>query len=92
MAQSGYNPAAGISFWNKLQSEQKSKTVIDKLDALLSTHPSDEERLQFMKDLQSEVAPIYQAALEWRAHEHTIPVNVQKPISQKIKQAVQREK
>lgn len=92
MAQSGYNPAAGISFWNKLQSEQKSKTVIDKLDALLSTHPSDEERLQFMKDLQSEVAPIYQAALEWRAHEHTIPVNVQKPISQKIKQAVQRKK
>ena len=78
MAQSGYNPAAGISFWNKVQAESKKKTVIDKLDAVLSTHPTDEDRLKTMQALQAEVLPTYQAALKGRAHEYTLPVNIKK--------------
>lgn len=86
MAQAGYDPYAGVTFWEKMAGEQKSKTVIDKLDNLLSTHPADDARLQAMKDMQPEVQTLYQKALLGQAKDFVVPTNVKQPLGEKLKQ------
>lgn len=93
MAQAGYDPQASISFWQKMSAQEAPKTAIaNKIDALLSTHPTDEARLQAMRDLQPEVLPIYQMALSGKANEFTVPVNLKKPVSEKIKSTLKKKK
>ena len=55
MAQSGYNPQASISFWNRF-SEGKASSG---LDTWFSTHPSDAERIANLKTLMPEALADY---------------------------------
>lgn len=59
MAQAGYNPAAGISVWEKMEAVKgRSNAVV----TLMSTHPNSQQRINKIKALLPEVTPIYQAA------------------------------
>lgn len=59
MAQAGYNPAAAISVWKKMEAVQgRSNAVV----TLMSTHPNSQQRIDKIQALLPEVTPIYQAA------------------------------
>ncbi|WP_296402902.1 M48 family metallopeptidase [Psychrobacter sp.] len=59
MAQAGYNPAAGISVWEKMEAVNgRSNAVV----TLMSTHPNSQQRIDKIKALLPEVMPVYQAA------------------------------
>mgnify|MGYP002386026240 CR=1 FL=1 len=54
MAQAGYNPAEGIQFW---QTDRPAGRGEGNLEAFISTHPTNEERLERLSQL----------ALQWQA-------------------------
>ncbi len=54
MAVAGYNPATAVTFWQRMQSVGTSSTPV-----LLSTHPSDEQRIQNIKDLLPKAQAYY---------------------------------
>jgi predicted Zn-dependent protease len=60
-ARAGYDPRASITFWQKMVTQKQSAGGgASKLDALLSTHPADEQRIADLKALMPQVLPIYE--------------------------------
>jgi len=57
-ARAGYNPAAAITFWQKMAKENKG----GRLPAFLSTHPSNERRIADLQQWIPAVLPLYEAA------------------------------
>jgi predicted Zn-dependent protease len=54
MATAGYNPTAAIAFWERMAAQGGTKPPV-----LLSTHPSDETRIQHIKDLLPKALTYY---------------------------------
>lgn len=61
MAQAGYNPQAAISVWEKMNKVNDNNNA---LNAIISTHPNNNARIDAMKKLLPEVLPIYEAAIK----------------------------
>lgn len=57
MARAGYNPEAAITFWSRFADKASDTASLKSL--LLSTHPSDWQRLASMKDILPEAKSIY---------------------------------
>lgn len=55
MAQAGYNPQAAISVWEKMNRAQSGTSI-----AILSTHPTNNARINAIRKMLPEVMPIYQ--------------------------------
>ncbi|HEX2855392.1 MAG TPA: M48 family metallopeptidase [Opitutaceae bacterium] len=60
-AKAGYDPRAAISFWEKMQQQKQETKNGVKMPNLLSTHPSDENRIKALQALMPEVVPVYEA-------------------------------
>jgi metalloendopeptidase OMA1, mitochondrial len=61
-ARAGYDPRAGITFWQKMTAQKNADAKAGgKLASLLSTHPADEKRIADLKALMPQVVPIYEA-------------------------------
>jgi predicted Zn-dependent protease len=58
MAMAGYNPEAAIGFWQRMAQEKKTASV----PGFLSTHPSDEERIQNIREVIPEAMKFYRTA------------------------------
>lgn len=56
-AKAGYDPRAGVTFWQRMMEEGKDKT---KLPAFLSTHPADARRIEHIQSLLPKVLPVYE--------------------------------
>jgi len=56
-ARAGYNPAAGITLWEKMSKAQKGAPP-----QWLSTHPSHEDRITRMRTVMPKVMPLYEKA------------------------------
>jgi predicted Zn-dependent protease len=56
-ARAGYNPAAGVSLWEKMGAANKGAPP-----QWLSTHPSSTSRIQTIKDNLKDVQGLYEAA------------------------------
>jgi predicted Zn-dependent protease len=56
-AKAGYDPRAGITFWQRMLEESQGKA---KLPPFLSTHPTDENRIQHIQSLMPKVLPTYE--------------------------------
>lgn len=56
MARAGFNPEEALSLWKKMGAASGGS----KMPALLSTHPSDEKRLDTIRGLLPKVMPLYQ--------------------------------
>ena len=54
MATAGYNPNAAITFWQRMQAQGGTKPPV-----FLSTHPSDNQRIQNIKDLMPKALAYY---------------------------------
>lgn len=59
MAQAGYHPQGAISVWEKMNQVNDNNNA---LNAIVSTHPNNNARIDAMKNLLPEVLPIYNAA------------------------------
>lgn len=59
MAQAGYNPEAALTVWEKMNNVNNNNNA---LNAIISTHPNNNARINAMRKLLPEVMPIYQAA------------------------------
>jgi predicted Zn-dependent protease len=57
-ARAGYNPNAAVSLWNKMGQLNKGGGT----PQFLSTHPSDQSRMEALEKLVPQMMPIYQAA------------------------------
>lgn len=57
-ARAGYNPNAAISVWNKMAAANKGAKQAE----FLSTHPSDQTRINELTALMPKVTPLYTAA------------------------------
>ena len=57
MARAGYNPAAAINVWRKMDVATQGKAPPE----FLSTHPSHSSRIQELTALQPVVRPLYEA-------------------------------
>jgi len=55
MAQAGYNPEAAISVWEKMSKLEGSSSI-----AILSTHPTNQTRINAIRRMLPELMPIYQ--------------------------------
>lgn len=56
-ARGGYNPNAAVSLWNKMAQQKGGGTP-----QFLSTHPSDEARIEELSKLVPQMMPLYTAA------------------------------
>ncbi len=54
MAKAGYDPKRALDFWTKMAAQSKEKTP-----EYLRTHPSDENRIEAIRELQPEAADDY---------------------------------
>ena len=54
MASAGYNPNAAIGFWERMKAQGGTKPPV-----FLSTHPSDDQRIQHIKDLMPQALTYY---------------------------------
>jgi len=60
MAMAGYNPADAINVWKKMNAKQDGGS---KAGGILSTHPSNNSRIQAMEKLLSKTRAIYERAI-----------------------------
>lgn len=58
LAYAGYDPRAAVSFWRKMSAQEKRGVRVPEL---LSTHPSDDRRIEALEAQIPEVLPIYEA-------------------------------
>jgi predicted Zn-dependent protease len=56
-AKAGYDPRAGVSFWQRMMVESEGKA---KLPAFLSTHPANADRIRHIQSLLPKVMPVYE--------------------------------
>ncbi len=61
MANAGYDPAEAPIFWGRM-AEMSGGGGSSALEEFMSTHPSNERRIQQLQDLQAEALPLYRAA------------------------------
>ncbi|MDF7676525.1 M48 family metallopeptidase [Neisseriaceae bacterium ESL0693] len=71
MARAGYDPHAAISLWQKMSDYNGSN-----IPAILSTHPSNQARLQAMTKLLPQVMPIYEQSLASQPRKQALPPRV----------------
>lgn len=57
-ARAGYDPRAALSFWQKM-AQQKAETA--GAPAWLSTHPTDQKRIEDLQAFMPQVIPLYEA-------------------------------
>lgn len=57
-AEAGYDPRAAITFWQKMSAQKTGGS--SRLEAFLSTHPTDEKRIEDLRALMPQVVPIYE--------------------------------
>lgn len=57
-AKAGYDPRAAIDFWQRMAKQKEGAG----LPAILSTHPSDEKRIEDLRKSMPAVLPLYEAA------------------------------
>mgnify|MGYP006301828131 CR=1 FL=1 len=57
MAMAGYDPRAAIDFWQRMQQKKGGGSTPE----FLSTHPSDQSRIQNIRELIPKVMPYYRA-------------------------------
>ena len=55
MAEAGYNPEAAVSVWEKMNKVQGGSSL-----AILSTHPTNQARINAIRKMLPEMMPIYQ--------------------------------
>lgn len=60
MAQAGYNPQAAIAVWQKMNAKNNNNNMLNKI---LSTHPTNNARIQELQKELPNVVPIYQQAI-----------------------------
>jgi Zn-dependent protease with chaperone function len=58
-ARAGFNPAAAVSLWQKMEQANGSSGKVD----FFSTHPAPQRRQENLQDLVEPLTPMYQAAL-----------------------------
>ncbi|ULJ62039.1 M48 family metallopeptidase [Wielerella bovis] len=63
MAQAGYNPEAAISVWQKMNQHDNNNHTINKI---LSTHPTNNDRMDLLRKELPKVMPVYRQALTRR--------------------------
>jgi predicted Zn-dependent protease len=56
-AKAGYDPKAGITFWQRMMAESEGKA---KLPVFLSTHPANADRIRHIQSLMPKVTPVYE--------------------------------
>jgi predicted Zn-dependent protease len=61
-ARAGYDPAAGVTLWEKMSAAARGAPP-----QWMSTHPSSESRIQLIKDHLKDVQPLYEKAKAARA-------------------------
>lgn len=63
-ARAGYDPRAAISFWKKMMAQKpaadKAGSTTGRVGELLSTHPSDQKRIQDLEAMMPSVVPLYE--------------------------------
>ncbi len=57
MAQAGYNPQSAISVWEKMNRVRDNNNT---LNAILSSHPTNNARIQAIRNMLPQVMPIYE--------------------------------
>ena len=59
MAQAGYDPRAAVTVWEKMNRMNDNNNMANKI---LSTHPTNNERIQLIRNELPNVMPIYEQA------------------------------
>lgn len=59
-ARAGYDPRAAISFWKKMMGQKPAGGAGGAVTGLLSTHPSDQKRIQDLEAMMPTVVPLYE--------------------------------
>ena len=57
MAMAGYNPEKAVDFWQRMKKEKDASSP----PAFLSTHPTDDQRIEYVRQYIPSVMPYYQA-------------------------------
>lgn len=61
MAQAGYHPQAAVSVWQKMNVQHNNNNVLTKI---LSTHPTNNARIQEIQKALPSVMPLYEQAIK----------------------------
>lgn len=69
-ARAGYHPQGAITLWQKMSAQRGGAASPE----MLSTHPSDETRLEKLGALQAQAMPLYEAALAKSAKSEPVRV------------------